>query len=133
MKIKTIFFPIVLIWRLIYSTYLDIKFLVDVMQGKKKFVSDEIKEEWNRSDKRDIFKNVFKTYWWVYTLLFAAFLCGIFISSQYYQGKCNEFILENYVEDNDFWGNKTPLLPFVNITAKIEQVKEDPKEVGIER
>jgi len=134
--IKIIFFPFVLIWKaikfIIVDTYLDLKFLWNVIIGKKKLVSYQMKQEWEKSDKKDLFKDVFKTYWWVYLLLIAAFLAGIFISSQYYQGKCNQFIYDNYIEEYEVFNNNTIILPFGNITQTIlEETKiNNKKELG---
>ncbi len=133
MKIQTIlkivFFPIYLPYRfakyLIKDVYSDIKFLKGVGTGKKKLVSDELAQAFREADKGKLIKDTLKEYKLVYLLMLAAFLAGFFLASQYYQGKCNEFIFETYIEDELLLEEYKIELPFGNLnSSQLQEIKD---------
>jgi len=80
------------IFKLIYEDIKnDLSVLKAMFQGKAKL-------KFNPKDITfDIWLDSMKTYWWVFMLIALAFVCGILMSSQYYESKCNEFIQEKYI------------------------------------
>jgi len=44
-----------------------------------------------------------------FTLCFAFFFAGIFISSQYYQDRCNSFIIDNFLDPSSEFRKDNPM------------------------
>lgn len=93
--------PFRLIKWFIYDSWDDIIFIKDVVTGKRKLIKQELRDEFNRTNTGTLVKDVLKLYWWCYVLMIACVLLGIFLSGKHYQDKCNVFIYDNYVSDED--------------------------------
>lgn len=76
---------------------------------------------------------IIRTFW--ITIAIAAFFAGIFISSQYYQDKCNSYILDYYTEPNSKFKQDNPTfndisIPDFNITVQNETRLSPIKQLG---
>ena len=73
----------------------DIKFIINVINGKIRFDSEEIKIKIKKITNFQT-KDFTQNWIWIIVCIFA-FVSGVLVSANYYQNECNTFIYDNYI------------------------------------
>lgn len=103
--------PIKFIKKVVLDCIEDIKFIFKLFKKEGDVIDPEKWQDYKKELKEmSIMEELGKSWYWIMAVVFALFI-GILLSAKYYEMKCNNLIIEEYINPQLDSRPITPLIP----------------------